>query len=203
MDLDQKAPKDLAKMAAWTEDSLGHARELGQRKLIWLLGAVKADVELEGALLAVPSGEHLGPARGGVRGETARNNARNTDTVEVARKRKREEEKDRDHLAAWERFMETELRELGLRQGGQLGRLLGEALPGEPPAALRHLASKDRRKAEVGLVALMRGGKVSYKRVEELREGAMPARAANRLRTTWLKERRDGWLASSRGGRTR
>ena len=68
---------------------------------------------------------------------------------------------------------------------------------------MRHLASEDRRKAEVGLVTLMRGGKVSYKRVEELREGAMPARAANRLRTTWLKERRDGWLASSLGGRTR
>jgi hypothetical protein len=30
----------------------------------------------------------------------------------------------------------------------------------------------------------------------------MPARvAANRLRATWLKERRDGWLARGAGGR--
>ncbi len=68
-------------------------------------------------------------------------------------------------------------------------------------AALERLASEDRRQAEEGLVALMSGGEVSYKRVEELREGDMPARAAaNRLRATWLKERRDGWLAGSPGG---
>jgi hypothetical protein len=81
--------------------------------------------------------------------------------------------------------------------------LLGEALPGEPPAALRRLADEDTRQAQAGLVALMSMGKVSYKPLDELSPEDMPARAAaNRLRTTWLKERRDGWLARSPGGRT-
>ncbi len=112
------------------------------------------------------------------------------------RSRARKAERDRAQHAAWQSFVREERRELELRRNGQLGRLLGEPLPGEPPAALRQLASEDRRQAEEGLVALMIGGKVSYKRVEELSEGDMQARgAASRLRTTWLKERRDGWLA--------
>ena len=111
------------------------------------------------------------------------------------RSRAREEERSRARLAAWRSFMQAELRELELRKDGQLARLLGEPLPGEPPAALQRLASEDRRQAEGGLVALMSGGKVLYKRVQDLSQEDMPARiAANRLRTTWLKERRDGWL---------
>jgi hypothetical protein len=111
------------------------------------------------------------------------------------RGRARQEEQRRARLAAWESFMRAELRELELRKDGQLGRLLGEPLAGEPPVALRRLASEDQRQAEEGLVALISGGKVFYKHVEDLSEGDMPARiAANRLRTTWLKERRDGWL---------
>ena len=99
-----------------------------------------------------------------------------------------------------ERFMRAELRELGLRKDGQLAALLGEALPGESPAALQRLAFEDRRQAEEGLVALMRGGKVSYKLLDELSPEDVPARvAANRLRTTWLKERRDGWLGHGEG----
>jgi hypothetical protein len=41
----------------------------------------------------------------------------------------------------------------------------------------------------------MSSGKVFYKHLEELSEGDMAARvAANRLRTTWLKERQeDRW----------
>jgi hypothetical protein len=111
------------------------------------------------------------------------------------RRRERAEEKSRAQQAAWERFMQGELRELELRKGGQLARLLGQALPGEPHAALERLALEDQRQAEEGLVALMSGGKVSYKHLDELSEKDMPARmAANRLRTTWLKERQDGWL---------
>jgi hypothetical protein len=112
------------------------------------------------------------------------------------RKRKRaEEEKQAQQAAEWRQFMQAELRELELRKCGQLARLLGEPLPGEPPAVLERLASEDQRQAEEGLVALMSMGKVSYKHVEELSETDMPARiAANRLRTTWLKERRDRWL---------
>jgi hypothetical protein len=117
------------------------------------------------------------------------------------RKQKRVEERmQAEQAAKWERFMQAELRELELRKGGQLARLLGEPLPGEPPAALEWLASEDKRQAEEGLVALMSLGKVSYKHLAELTEKDMPARiAANRLRATWLKERRDGWLGRGEG----
>jgi hypothetical protein len=116
------------------------------------------------------------------------------------RKHKRAEETRRAQQAAWELFMQAERRELGLRKGGQLARLLGEPLPGEPPAALERLALEDQRQAEEGLVALMSGGKVSYKHLDELSEKDMPARiAANRLRTAWLKERLDGWLGRGDG----
>jgi hypothetical protein len=99
--------------------------------------------------------------------------------------------------------MQEELRELEKRKAGQLAELLGEPLPGEPSAALERLAYEDRRQAQAGLVALMSMGKVSYKPLEELTPKDMAARiAANRLRTTWLKERRDRWLARSPGGRT-
>ena len=99
--------------------------------------------------------------------------------------------------------MQQELRELEKRKAGQLAELLGEALPGEPPAALERFVTEDRRQAEEGLVALMSLGEVSYKHLEELSPKDMAARiAANRLRTTWLKERRDGWLAQAPGGRT-
>jgi hypothetical protein len=96
--------------------------------------------------------------------------------------------------------MRKEQRELKLRKDGQLVGLLGEALAGEPPTALRRLASEDQRQAEEGLVALTSNGNVYYKRVDELNEGDMSARiAADRSRTAWLKERRDGWLAYGRG----
>ncbi|CAN5524487.1 hypothetical protein BH24ACT21_BH24ACT21_15870 [soil metagenome] len=100
-----------------------------------------------------------------------------------------------DRLAAWKAFMQREQRDLDLRKGGQLARLLGGPQPGESPAALRRLSSTDQKQAEEELVTLMSNGKTSYKHIEELSEDDMPARkAAERLRTTWLKERRDGWL---------
>jgi hypothetical protein len=98
--------------------------------------------------------------------------------------------------------MRKERRELKLRKDGQLAELLGEALAGEPPAALRRLAREDQRQAEEGLVALTSNGKTFYKGVDELTEGDMAARiAADRLRTAWLKERRDGWLDYGGGPR--
>jgi hypothetical protein len=119
-----------------------------------------------------------------------------------ARERKRERAEERSRVqqaAAWERFMQAELRELELRKGGQLAMLLGEPLLGEPPAALERLASEDRRQAEEGLVALTSGGKVFYKHVDELCPEDRQAKiAANRVRTKWLKERQDLWLG--RGG---
>jgi len=118
------------------------------------------------------------------------------------RRRLREEERSREREAAWESFMRKERRELELRKDGQLAGLLGEALAGEPPAALRRLAREDQRQAEEGLVALTSNGKTFYKFVEELTEGDMEARiAADRLREAWLKERRDGWLDYGGGPR--
>jgi hypothetical protein len=118
------------------------------------------------------------------------------------RRRLREEERTRAYKAAWESFMRKERRELELRKEGKLAGLLGEALAGEPPAALRRLAREDQRQAEEGLVALTSNGKTYYKLVEDLTEGDMEARiAADRLREAWLKERRDGWLDYGRGSR--
>jgi hypothetical protein len=116
------------------------------------------------------------------------------------RRRLREEERSRARKAAWQSFIRRERRELELRKEGQLAELLGEAFAGEPPAALRRLACEDRRQAEEGLVALTSNGNVYYKLVEELTEGDMAARiAAVRLRTAWLKERRDRWLGRGEG----
>jgi hypothetical protein len=110
--------------------------------------------------------------------------------------RERSEERNRARIAAaWKPFIQAERQELELRKDGQLAKLLGDPLPGEPPEALRRLASEDRRQAEQGMVALTSNGKVFYKRVDELSPEDMPARgAAIRLRTTWLKERADRWL---------
>jgi hypothetical protein len=257
VNLDHKATEDLAKMELWSQDSLEYAREHGRRKLIWLLEAVRVEVKLEDALLALPLAQHLDSERGtssseeeimqknqgaaemavddlarqaggrasrtgqpfeevlksvletepsrqvgGLRDGPHRNEKADQWQKDLVQQRARElkreraEEKSRaQRAAAWERFMQEELRELELRKGGQLARLLGEPLPGELPAALERLALEDQRQAEEGLVALMSGGKVSYKHLDELSEKDRPARiAANRLRTTWLKERRDGWL---------
>ena len=116
------------------------------------------------------------------------------------RRRLQEEERSRARKAAWESFMRKERRELKLRKEGQLAELLGEALAGESPAAVRRLALEDQRQAEEGLVALTSNGKTYYKLLEELTEGDMAARiAADRLREAWLKERRDGWLGYGGG----
>jgi hypothetical protein len=108
--------------------------------------------------------------------------------------RKRAEERSRARDAAWKSFMLAERRELQMRKDGQLARLLAEFLPGESLAALRRLAFEDQGQAEEGRVALMSMGKMSYKHLAGLSEKDMPARvAADRLRETWLKERRDEW----------
>ncbi len=107
----------------------------------------------------------------------------------------KQDEARRAKLAAWEAFVRTAHEDLELRRNGQLAGLLGEPQPGESPAALQRLAAADQRQAEEELVTLMSGGKTFYKHIRELSEEDMPARsAAERLRTTWLKERRDGWL---------
>jgi hypothetical protein len=115
---------------------------------------------------------------------------------ELALKREQNRKrKEAEEAAAWEHFVQAEQRQLQLRKDGQLAKLLGEPLPGEFPAILQRLATEDRIQAERGLVALTSGGKTFYKAIDDLDPEDMPARiAANRLRTTWLKERRDRWL---------
>jgi hypothetical protein len=53
VDLDHKATEDLAKMAIWLQDSLGYAREHGQRMLIWQLEAVRVEIKFEYAPLTL------------------------------------------------------------------------------------------------------------------------------------------------------
>jgi hypothetical protein len=177
------------------------ARQAGARAK----GTGESLVEALRAVLQTDAGRRLGRLRDGVhRDERAdqwqpslpRERAEERRQAQLEeRNRLREEERSRARKAAWESFMRRERRELKLRKEGQLAELLGEALAGEPPAALRRLAREDQRQAEEGLVALTSNGKVYYKRVEELTEEDMEARiAAVRLREAWLKERRDGWL---------
>ncbi len=130
----------------------------------------------------------------------------NEGACRAARGRARWEEGERAARdAAWERFVKAEVLEMAFSKDGQLAGVVDGmrgASPATLPVALWRLASEDRRQAEEGLVALMRGGKVSYKRLDALTREDGPARvAANRARTTWLKERRDGWLG--RGGQDR
>lgn len=154
-------------------------------------------------VLKTEAGQRLGELRDGPNSEERADHWQEALAPKRAEERRRAQRQERDRAqreADWERFMRRELQELELRKDGQLGRLLGEPLPGESAAALRRLTDEDRRQAQQGLVAVMRDGELSYKHVEELAEGDMPARvAANRLRTAWLKERRDGWLASKDG----
>lgn len=163
--------------------------------------AIRSGEPFEEALKAVlqtEAGRQLGELRDGPHRNERAGQWQEDLARRRAQERKREQTEKRNRAekaAAWDRFMREELRQLELRKDGQLARALGEPLPGELPAALSRLVSEDQRQAEEGLVALMSNGKVSYKRLEELTEDDMPARvAANRLRTTWLKERLDGWL---------
>jgi hypothetical protein len=95
--------------------------------------------------------------------------------------------------------LRRERRELELRKDGQLARLLGKALAGEIPSALRRMTLEDQRQAEEGLVVLTSNGKTYYKLLEELTEGDVRARiAADWLREAWLKERRVHNLGGSK-----
>lgn len=117
-------------------------------------------------------------------------------TRDKERRRSRREERNRVlEDTAWTLFIQAEMRELELRKDGQLASLLGDPLTGKMPMTLERLASQDQRQAEEGLVALMSGGVVSYKHLDDLTQKDRPTRiAANRLRTAWLKEKRERWL---------
>lgn len=163
--------------------------------------ALKAvlDTEAGHQLEQLRDGSHRNESAQRWQENLARGRARERDEAhnrvqQEERSRARQKERSRIQLAAWKSFMQAELRELELRKEGQLAELLGDPLPEEPPAALERLASADQRQAEEGLVALMSGGKVFYKHIEELSAEDMPARAAaSRLREMWLKERHEAW----------
>lgn len=170
--------------AVWSGESFEEALE-------YVLGT-----KASGQLRALGSGPHRDERASQWQEELARKRAEERQrSRQEERRRAQQQERREAQLAAFKSFLEAERRELELRKDGQLARLLGEALPGEAPEALQRLASEDQRQAEAGLVALMSNGKISYKYIEGLCEKDMPARiAANRLRTTWLKDRLDGWL---------
>ena len=90
--VDHKASEDLVKRTGWTEDSLGYARDHGQRKLVRLLEAVKADVEFEGTLLAV---RRVPRSPTGVPRREAAHDDRRTETSDKIKKRELEEKLDR------------------------------------------------------------------------------------------------------------
>ena len=167
------------------------------------LRAERTGGTLQGAqedVLKTEAGQLLGELRDGPHREERSDRWQEALAPKRIEERRRAERQERDRVqreADWERFMRTEMQELELRKDGQLGRLLGEPLPGEPAEAIRHLAAEDRRQAQRGFVAVMKNGELSYKHIDDLVEADIPTRgAANRLRTTWLKERRDGWIAS-------
>ena len=102
-----------------------------------------------------------------------------------------DEEQQRKHEEAWERYMAAERRDLEHRRNGLLARLLGVPLPGESRDELDRLAREDERTAEEGLVALRSpGGEVWYKHIDDLAPEDRLARAlAERVRVMWLRER--------------
>jgi hypothetical protein len=90
----------------------------------------------------------------------------------------------------WEDFLEGERRGLEARRGGQLRRDLGDVLPGESPEYIERLGREDQRRAQEGLVEIMKEGELLYKHIEELtpddRTGRIRAEVAKSL---WLQAR--------------
>jgi hypothetical protein len=58
----------------------------------------------------------------------------------------------------WEEFLEGERRALEARRGGQLRKDLGDVLPGESLEDIEQLGHEDQRRAEEGLVEIMKEG---------------------------------------------
>ena len=196
MDLDHKTTEEPAKHREQRVSDMTTA-VLKRQAEAWAERPGKPLAEALEAVRETEAGRQLGELRDGAhRDEGAKRWQEDLPQMRAKeRKRTRREEHDRaQQEASWALFMQTELRELELRKDGQLAELLGEPQPGESPALLRRFASEDRRQAEEGMVALMTGGKVCYKHLDELSQADQPARiAARSARTGWLKERRDGW----------
>jgi hypothetical protein len=90
----------------------------------------------------------------------------------------------------WEEFLETERRALEARRGGQLRRDLEDMLPGESPEYIERLGREDQRRAEEGLVEIIKEGEPLYKHIDELTPEDRPGRIrAEMAKTLWLHAR--------------
>jgi hypothetical protein len=91
---------------------------------------------------------------------------------------------------SWEGFMEMERKRLRERREGKLRRALGRPLPGESVELLDRIGEHDRLMAEQGLVLIKEGGRIYYKRIDDLTPLDMRfVTAAERVEAEWLKER--------------
>ena len=92
----------------------------------------------------------------------------------------------------WEEFLEAERRALQERKGGQLARTLGKALPGESQEELDQLTREDQRRAEEGLVEVLREGEKLFKHIVDLTLEDVQGRIrAERARLLWIKARQE------------
>lgn len=88
--------------------------------------------------------------------------------------------------------MEAEWRMLRERKGGQLRRTLGKVLLGESQEELDQLTREDQRRAEEGLVEILREGENIFKRIDELTPEDVQGRIrAERARISWIKTRQE------------
>jgi hypothetical protein len=96
----------------------------------------------------------------------------------------------KEEVVGWEEFLESERRALEARRGGQLRRDLGDVLPGESPEYIEQLGHEDQRRAEEGLVEIIKEGEPLYKHIEELTPEDRPGRIrAEMAKTLWLQAR--------------
>jgi hypothetical protein len=92
----------------------------------------------------------------------------------------------------WEEFLEAERQALRERKGGQLAKTLGKAAPGESQEELVQLTRDDQRRAEEGLVEVLREGEKLFKHIDELTPEDVPGRRrAERTRLLWIKARQE------------
>jgi hypothetical protein len=92
----------------------------------------------------------------------------------------------------WEQLLEAERRALQERKGGKLARTLGKTLPGESQEELDKLIREDRRRAEEGLVEVLREGEKLLKHIDELTLEDVQGRIrAERARRLWIKARQE------------
>lgn len=90
----------------------------------------------------------------------------------------------------WQRFINSERRDLAARRDGQLARLLMVVLPDESTEELQRLIEQDQLQASEGLVQLRYGEETYCKHIDQLTEDDMaPRLEAESSRLAWLTER--------------